>query len=257
VIELRRAEPADVEFLVELANHPEVEPFLGPGRARSAEAIGEQVVRSAREPGRFGRIVIWVEDQRAGVMGYEELSERNRIARLEALAVHPEFRGRHIADEAARRLQRLLLLELGFHRLQLECFAFNGRAIAHAERSGFTREGVKRRAYLRDGEWVDSVMFALLREDLERPGLDGTWALDRTGGLLPPLGGVRKQIEGGRGWTIVGGRRLAFDVVGLELRYRAPLRGLVDELTPDGSGFSGTAMLFGRELGTFRMTRAS
>jgi hypothetical protein len=31
------------------------------------------------------------------------------------------------------------------------------------------REGVKRKAYLRNGEWQDAVLFALLREDLEDP----------------------------------------------------------------------------------------
>jgi hypothetical protein len=29
------------------------------------------------------------------------------------------------------------------------------------------REGVKRSAYLREGEWVDGVLFGLIREDLE------------------------------------------------------------------------------------------
>jgi RimJ/RimL family protein N-acetyltransferase len=29
------------------------------------------------------------------------------------------------------------------------------------------REGAKRKAYWRHGEWVDGVMFGLLREDLE------------------------------------------------------------------------------------------
>ena len=36
----------------------------------------------------------------------------------------------------------------------------------HAERSGFIREGVKRKAYHRHGEWVDGVLFGLVREDL-------------------------------------------------------------------------------------------
>ena len=36
----------------------------------------------------------------------------------------------------------------------------------HVERAGFVREGVKRKAYLRHGDRVDAVMFALLREDL-------------------------------------------------------------------------------------------
>jgi len=32
---------------------------------------------------------------------------------------------------------------------------------------GFVREGRKRKAYLKDGEWVDSVLYALLAEDLD------------------------------------------------------------------------------------------
>ena len=43
-------------------------------------------------------------------------------------------------------MQRHLIFDLDYHRLELEIYGFNERAIAHAERSGFVREGVKRRA---------------------------------------------------------------------------------------------------------------
>ena len=49
----------------------------------------------------------------------------------------------------------------------MEVYGFNERAIAHAERVGFVREGVKRKAYRRDDGWVDGVMYGLLREDLD------------------------------------------------------------------------------------------
>jgi RimJ/RimL family protein N-acetyltransferase len=68
---------------------------------------------------------------------------------------------------AARAFQRLLLGELGFHRIELKVYGFNERAIVHAERSGYVREGVQRRAYLKNGEWVDAVLFSLLEEDLD------------------------------------------------------------------------------------------
>ena len=167
MIALRRATPDDVDFLVDLFNDEEVEPFLGGRHPRDAASIRDEVERSQREPQKTGRMIIEVDGERAGTLGFDELNEANRIAHLGGLAVHPDFRGRRVADEAARRFQRYLIFELGFHRLELACYGFNERAIAHSERVGYVREGVKRRAYLRHGEWQDAVLFALLREDLE------------------------------------------------------------------------------------------
>jgi RimJ/RimL family protein N-acetyltransferase len=165
-VAIRRATPADVDWIVELVNAEETEPYLSAGRAFDRDGIAADVERSEREPERFGRFVVEVDGERAGVMGFEQRSEPHRIARLGGLAVHPGFRGRHVADDAARLLQRYLLEELGYHRLELACYGFNERAIRHAERVGFVREGVQRRAYLRHGEWQDAVQFSLLQEDL-------------------------------------------------------------------------------------------
>jgi RimJ/RimL family protein N-acetyltransferase len=165
-VRIRRAVPEDVDFLVELLADEDVRPFLGPRTSLDRESLAGEVTRSEREPEQFGRFVIEVDGERAGALGFHVANEPSRIARLERLAVHPDFRGRGVADEASRQFQRLLLVELGVHRLELEVYAFNERALAHNDRVGFLREGVKRRAYLRDGEWVDSVMYALLREDL-------------------------------------------------------------------------------------------
>ncbi|HZT90475.1 MAG TPA: GNAT family protein [Gaiellaceae bacterium] len=165
-VTLRRAKDADVDWLVELLNDADTHPYLGGGRAFDRAGIAAEVERSQREPHRFGRFVVEVDGERAGAMGFEVRSERHRIAHLGGLAIHPDFRGRRIADEAARLLQRHLLFDLGYHRLELACYAFNERAIRHAERAGFIREGVQRRAYLRHGEWQDAVLFGLVREDL-------------------------------------------------------------------------------------------
>ena len=105
-------------------------------------------------------------------MRFTSRGGKNRIADLGGLAVHPDFRGRKVADEAARLFQQHLFEELGFHRLQLEVYGFNERAMRHAERSGFVPEGRKRRAYLHDGEWVDGVIFGLTVEDLESSSED-------------------------------------------------------------------------------------
>ena len=86
--------------------------------------------------------------------------------------------------------------------------------------------------------------------------LDGVWNVTRLGGLLPPLVGVRKHIQGMSGETSIGRLPGApFDVVGSSLRYRGAFRGFVDELAPQADGYLGRATFRGREFGRFAMER--
>lgn len=94
-------------------------------------------------------------------------------------------------------------------------------------------------------------------------GLEGRYRVQRTGGLLPPMLGVTKRVDGARGSTRV------LEVVGwpfrlerggdaLRLIYRSPLGFLVDELRPGSDGvWLGRATLVGREYGTFRLVPVS
>jgi len=172
-VRIRRAEPGDAQFVVGLLGHDEVEPFLSARRPRGREDVLAVIERSQREPNVAGLFVIEVDGEPAGTMEFETDNGRSRIAYLGGLALDPRFRGRGLAEEGARALQRHLLLDLGFHRLQLEIYGFNDRAIRHAERVGFVHEGTKRRAYRRHGGWQDGVMFGFVREDLGLPpGVD-------------------------------------------------------------------------------------
>ena len=166
MISIRRAHEDDVDFLVELFTHEDVEPFLAAVRPKDHASVQEEVERSAAEPEASGVFVVEVNGARAGSMRFERVNKRSRIASLGGLAIHPDFRGGKAADEAARQFQRHLVHDLGFHRLQLEIYGFNERAMRHAERAGFIREGVRRKAYWRNDEWVDGVLYGLVEEEL-------------------------------------------------------------------------------------------
>ena len=164
---IRRARAEDADFLVELVTHEDVAPFLAAVRAKGRDEILAEVARSEAEPDAFGVFVVEVDGQRAGTMRFERANKRSRIADLGGLAIHPDHRGAKVADDAAKQFQHHLIEDLGFHRLQLEIYGFNERAMAHAERSGFIREGVRRKAYWRNDAWVDSVLYGLVAEDLD------------------------------------------------------------------------------------------
>jgi hypothetical protein len=86
--------------------------------------------------------------------------------------------------------------------------------------------------------------------------LDGVWKVERRGGLLPPMLGVRKRIEGDRGWTKVGPLPgLRFRVEGSTLRYLGPFGGFVDVLEREDGGYHGRTMFMGVEVGKFAMRR--
>ena len=165
-VTIRRARADDVGFLVELVTHEDVEPFLAAVRPKSHEGVLADIARSEAEPEAFGLFLIEVDGAPAGTMSFTRANQRSRIADLGGLAVHPDFRGGKVADTAARVFQRHLFDELGFHRVQMEIYGFNERAQAHAERAGFTREGVRRKAYWRNEHWVDGVLYGLVVEDL-------------------------------------------------------------------------------------------
>jgi RimJ/RimL family protein N-acetyltransferase len=165
-VSIRRAAPSDADFLVELVTHEDVEPYLAAVRSKGREEILEEIERSETESEAFGVFVIEVGGGRAGTMRFERTNERSRIASLGGLAVHPDYRGARVGDAAARLFQRHLFDDLGFHRLQMEIYGFNERAMRHAERAGFVREGVRRKAYWRNGQWVDGVLYGLVVEDI-------------------------------------------------------------------------------------------
>jgi RimJ/RimL family protein N-acetyltransferase len=168
-VTLRRATGADVPYLVGLLRHDDVAPFLAAVRASTAEAVAAEVERSESEPDAFGVLVIELDGVPVGTATWERVNERSRIASVGGFAIDPHLRGRGVGVEAARAIQRHLLGDLCFHRIQMEVYGFNERALAHAERAGWVREGVRRKAYRRNDEWVDGVLFGLVAEDLE-PG---------------------------------------------------------------------------------------
>jgi RimJ/RimL family protein N-acetyltransferase len=166
-IRLRRATPADVDFLVELATHSDVAPYLAAVSPRDAGAFRAELEAADAAPAERGRYVIEHDGRPAGTVAFFVANRRSAIAHLHGLMLDPAMRGRGLAREATRAFARHVFDDLGFHRIELECYGFNERAIRHFEACGFTREGVKRQAYRRGDGWVDGVLFGALAQEIK------------------------------------------------------------------------------------------
>ncbi|MFR9798298.1 GNAT family N-acetyltransferase [Streptomyces sp. MS06] len=93
----------------------------------------------------------------------------------------PRGRDRGLGTEAIRLVLGYAFEQVGLHRVQLEAYGNNHRALRVYRKAGFTVEGVRREVRLRDGEWTDEVLMAVLdREWADHRGHPDTEAVDST-----------------------------------------------------------------------------
>lgn len=100
----------------------------------------------------------------AGYVGIENLNEEHFAHRATInFALHPSFRGQGIMTDAARLITEYAFETYGLVRLQGFCRTFNTASARVLEKVGFELEGVLRKNKCRDGEFLDDMVWAIVR----------------------------------------------------------------------------------------------
>lgn len=99
-----------------------------------------------------------------GYIRTSHLDMRNKRVMI-GLDIHPDHRRQGYATEAYQLLLHYLFYRKGLHKVALEVLANNTGAIAMYDKLGFTREGIKRDEILRNGQYIDSIIMSILREE--------------------------------------------------------------------------------------------
>lgn len=73
--------------------------------------------------------------------------------------------GKGLATVCARALKRHAFSNLRYMRLEAPVFGWNIASMRVLEKAGFAREGVLRRSVLKDGQLLDQVIYAVIRDD--------------------------------------------------------------------------------------------
>jgi RimJ/RimL family protein N-acetyltransferase len=154
-VTLRVAGEADLRWTQALA-----------GQAGVAESLSTTAADGLADALAAGEL--WIAEapagERVGAVRVATVNRRSRIATVETLMVHPGARGRGLGVAILRTVARDAFAS-GVHRLESEVYGFNEAALRTFDAAGFTREGVRRRAYDRHGAWQDGVRFGLLADD--------------------------------------------------------------------------------------------
>lgn len=163
---LRPSEPEDADWSYQSMNNDmEGRRLTGTPTAFSRAQIAGYIERQASDPSRASFVVVRQEDDAlVGEVVLNEIDGRNRSSNFR-IFMDAQYTGRGYGTEATR-----LMLDYGFgmlnlHRIELDVYTINPRALHVYEKVGFVREGVKRQNWYYDHQYYDSIVMSILEDD--------------------------------------------------------------------------------------------
>jgi [ribosomal protein S5]-alanine N-acetyltransferase len=130
----------------------------------------------------FERFIAWTHRQRAAGQyvcfaivprGFDTAVGLFQVRSLEpgfgtaewGFAMGSIFWGSGIFADCAEQVLNFVFAEMRVHRLEARAAVRNGRGNGALRKMGFVQEGVLRRSFLRNGEYLDQLLWSILDED--------------------------------------------------------------------------------------------
>lgn len=163
---LRPANPEDVPGYFGMLFDPELRRLTGTQEVFSFPGIERYIEKKSQDSsGILLLIALSDNDQVIGDIALQDIDHVNRNAGLRIAIQTDGHTGKGYGPEAIR-----LMLEYGFgvlnlHRVELQVFGYNERAIKAYEKVGFTREGVQRQGLYYNHRYHDSILMSMLEDE--------------------------------------------------------------------------------------------
>jgi RimJ/RimL family protein N-acetyltransferase len=167
LVTLREPTAADLRPLIDLRSIADSSSF-GIDEQSPELAMQQLIDRAGREraAGTGFTYVITISSTRAvvGLVQARQIDLSWESAEWEC-TIAPSWRGTGVFVEAARLVGSFAFGTVGVHRLESRVALQNGRANGALRKLGAVQEGVLRQSVRRGGEYVDQVLWSLLKED--------------------------------------------------------------------------------------------
>lgn len=166
---LHPVEVSDAPLIQIWHNDPELRKLAGAPRLVSTLTDEEEDIKNASksEDEVYLMIVKKEDDKPVGFIRLSGLSSFERIVWLRISIGNKASWGKGYGSDAMKCVLEWLFYEMNIHRVELETYSTNERALKFNERIGFKREGVRRQAHFADGKYYDIVCFGLLKEEFK------------------------------------------------------------------------------------------
>jgi RimJ/RimL family protein N-acetyltransferase len=155
----------DTDLYFRMLFHPEERRLTGTQKSFTREQIYRYIEGKSQDPGSLLLLIALREtDEVIGDIALQSIDSYNRNANIR-IAVMQQYQGKGYGSEAMK-----LMLDYGFgivnlHRIELNVFSYNERAIHVYEKLGFKKEGVQREALYYDHAYHDSIIMSILEDE--------------------------------------------------------------------------------------------
>ncbi len=167
-VRLRAIEREDIPMFVRWLNQPEVCQFLQIYEPLSKASEERWFEDRLSKKGDF-LLCIEAKDDSGyvpiGNLGLHQVDWKNGCAVFGIVIAETAYWGRGFGTDAVRTMVRFGFKTLNLHRIELEVYDYNPRAIRCYEKAGFRREGTRRQAHFFDGAHHDVHMMSILASE--------------------------------------------------------------------------------------------
>jgi len=160
----------DLEKVHQLHSIPEVDEFntLGiPENIEVTKKLLEAIVEKQKEMPRTAftwKIVLKETEEFVGMAGFFLSNDKFKLGEI-YYKFDPKHWGKGYATELARRMVVLGFEEFKLHKVEAGVACGNSKSIRVLEKTGMTREGLRRKILPIRGEWVDNYHYAIVEDD--------------------------------------------------------------------------------------------
>jgi RimJ/RimL family protein N-acetyltransferase len=172
-VRLRAIERGDIPTFLEWINDPQVQRYLG--RTPFPISFAEEEKWFERQLTDEKSRIFAIETEKGvhiGNIGLHEIDYKDGRATLGIMIGEKGCWDQGYGTDAIKALLRFAFEELNLHRLYLQVFDLNKRAIRCYEKCGFRQEGVLRESVFRDGRYQNEILMSILRSEFEEGKYD-------------------------------------------------------------------------------------
>lgn len=169
-LQLRCFNIEDAEVMHKSLNNKEINFLTGTKRSFTYQEVVRYIQASIKDPNRCDFIIESVDNntKKYGEISFCDIDWGNLSAHFRIALYDVNLFGKGIGTQASSCLLQYGFHTLKLHRVDLEVFSYNERAIQLYKKLGFKQEGAKRDALLWEGQYYDAILMGLLAPEFKQ-----------------------------------------------------------------------------------------